>query len=594
MEVLSRTKMDIIKKERTNDELQNEIIVDEANPADEFDEDETDSIKGKKSRRCRNELKRTVVCEFPGCNRLYASKHACRLHYRLKHVANKTTSSGNSGRGPIPISRSRSLSMPFAFQGGQPLLSASQLLPNQQQQQQNQSQLTPPLTQQPQLQPLQKQQQQMQQQQQHHLQQQQLHQQQQQLQQNNNSLGLLSKNNSQSMLQRKRAHSVSTIEQMSALTSTLSFNVTGNNQTNTPPAAAPAPTTPAKRPSFSGKYDMNNICAYSANPSPIKRNKKRSNSVGPNTPKAKDITQEIEKSKQEMHSSKTKLPKALSSSSLRLLATASSPPTFLNNNNNNINNNINIGATSPVSSLHSVSMDSSLQMKAARRSSCHAFSTLLDVPEGQIYADQQNNGMFSATKEFQLSIPVMMEDSKLSASPGNSNGLNGPLAGNDQEMFRDMGNISENNIFDDINVASFLNNSVSGNVKIQQNLFGTMPLNQDLNKLNTVSDSDFTAHRSLQNSPMPSPHSMFGSRDSFSTTVSPSADMLHSPFNDFSMSRGTHSMGNLNQFHNLGNNPNSTTPTMFSASVEDVLQGGAQDIDCIDILLNELAFGMNC
>eukprot|EP00122_Pirum_gemmata_P005965 Pgem_evm1s5449 len=38
-------------------------------------------------RRTRSELERKVVCDFPGCGKLYASYHACRLHVRLKHVS---------------------------------------------------------------------------------------------------------------------------------------------------------------------------------------------------------------------------------------------------------------------------------------------------------------------------------------------------------------------------------------------------------------------------------------------------------------------------------------------------------------------------
>eukprot|EP00122_Pirum_gemmata_P006049 Pgem_evm1s5528 len=42
--------------------------------------------KGNNSkRRSRAQLVRKEKCGFPGCDRVYASKHSVRLHYRLKH-----------------------------------------------------------------------------------------------------------------------------------------------------------------------------------------------------------------------------------------------------------------------------------------------------------------------------------------------------------------------------------------------------------------------------------------------------------------------------------------------------------------------------
>lgn len=43
----------------------------------------------KKNRRSRKDLNRDIICDFPGCNRAYASKHAARLHFRLKHTSGR-------------------------------------------------------------------------------------------------------------------------------------------------------------------------------------------------------------------------------------------------------------------------------------------------------------------------------------------------------------------------------------------------------------------------------------------------------------------------------------------------------------------------
>ncbi len=47
-----------------------------------------DDNKNKKLRRCKKELQLSIKCRFNGCDKAYASKHACRLHYRLKHELN--------------------------------------------------------------------------------------------------------------------------------------------------------------------------------------------------------------------------------------------------------------------------------------------------------------------------------------------------------------------------------------------------------------------------------------------------------------------------------------------------------------------------